>query len=104
MVRVNAYGDQNARADELRDRVAESCSSLADYAAQAGLDVVIENHGALSSDANWLVSVMQAVNKPNFGTLPDFGNFDANQNRYDSVEALLPYAKAVSAKSQKFTE
>jgi sugar phosphate isomerase/epimerase len=104
MVRVNAYGDQNARADELRDRVAESCSSLADYAAQAGLDVVIENHGALSSDANWLASVMQAVNKPNFGTLPDFGNFDANQNRYDSVEALLPYAKAVSAKSQKFTE
>lgn len=104
IVRVNAYGDKGASADELRGRVAESCSTLADYAAQAGLDVVIENHGGLSSDAQWLASVMKAVNKPNFGTLPDFGNFDANQNRYDSVEALLPYAKAVSAKSQKFSE
>jgi L-ribulose-5-phosphate 3-epimerase len=108
MVRVNAYGDgeenSTAKADGLRDRVAESCARLADYAATAKMDVVIENHGGLSSDAAWLASVMRAVNKPNFGTLPDFGNFDANQNRYDSVEALLPYAKAVSAKAQKFTE
>ncbi len=108
MVRVNAYGDgeenSSAKADELRNRVVESCTKLADYAAQAGLDVVIENHGGLSSDAPWLASVMRAVNRPNFGTLPDFGNFDANQDRYDSVEALLPYAKAVSAKAQKFTE
>ncbi|HEX7862344.1 MAG TPA: family 16 glycoside hydrolase [Verrucomicrobiae bacterium] len=106
MVRVNAYGDEGANPSpaELRDRVAESCSAVADYAAQAGLQLVIENHGGLSSDAAWLASVMQAVNKPNFGTLPDFGNFDPNQHRYDSVEALMPYAKAVSAKSQKFTE
>ena len=105
MVRVNAYGEGDGKdnPDELRDRVAESCSTLADYAAQAGLDVVIENHGGLSSNAAWLASVMKAVNKPNFGTLPDFGNFDENQNRYDSVEALMPSAKAVSAKAQKFT-
>ena len=106
MVRVNAYGDEgtNPSPDELRARVAESCAAVADYAAQADLQVVIENHGGLSSDAKWLTSVMRAVNKPNFGTLPDFGNFDDNQNRYDAVEALMPYAKAVSAKSQKFTE
>ena len=108
MVRVNAYGDgeenSKAGANELRERVAESCAKLADYAAQAGLQVVIENHGGLSSDSAWLTSVMKAVNKPNFGTLPDFGNFDPGQNRYDAVEALLPYAKAVSAKAQKFTE
>ena len=108
MVRVNAYGDgkENTKAnpDELRKLVAESCSRLADYAGQAGLEVVIENHGGLSSDAAWLNSVMKEVNKPNFGTLPDFGNFDANQNRYDSIEALMTYAKAVSAKAQKFTE
>jgi L-ribulose-5-phosphate 3-epimerase len=106
MVRVNAYGDEGGKQtpDELRGRVAESCAALADYAAQANLAVVIENHGGLSSDAQWLASVMNAVNKPNFGTLPDFGNFDANQNRYDSVEALMPYAKAVSAKAQKFGE
>ena len=106
MIRVNAYGDEGGKQSpaELRDSVAESCSALADYAAQADLAVVIENHFNLSSNAEWLVSIMKAVNKPNFGTLPDFGNFDRDQNRYDSVEALMPYAKAVSAKSQKFSD
>jgi hypothetical protein len=86
----------------LRDRVAESCARLADYAAGAKLNVTIENHGKLSPDPDWLVSVMKAVNKPNFGTLPDFGNFPPEINRYDAVEKLMPYAKAVSAKAQKF--
>lgn len=102
MVRVNAYGDGSA--DELRERVAESCARLADHAAQAGLAVGIENHGRLSSDPEWLVSVMKAVNKPNFGTLPDFGNFPDEVNRYDAVEALMPYAKAVSAKATSFSD
>jgi len=102
MVRVNAHGDGNA--EELRGRVAESCARLADHAAPGGLDIVIENHGGLSSDAAWLNSVMKAVGKPNFGTLPDFGNFADETNRYDAIEALMPYAKAVSAKSQQFNE
>lgn len=102
IVRVNAYGDGNA--DELRARVAESCARLADHAAAAKMSVVIENHGKLSSDPEWLVSVMKAVNKPNFGTLPDFGNFPDEINRYDAVEMMMPYAKAVSAKAQKFSE
>jgi sugar phosphate isomerase/epimerase len=101
LVRVNAYGDGDAA--ELRGRVAESCSVLADYAATRGLAVAIENHGKLSSDPEWLTSVMAAVNKPNFGTLPDFGNFPPEINRYDAVEKLLLHAKAVSAKAMEFT-
>ncbi|MEW6305942.1 MAG: family 16 glycoside hydrolase [Verrucomicrobiota bacterium] len=100
-IRINAYGDGNA--EELRGRIAESCSRLADYAAERNINVVIENHGKLSSDPAWLVSVMKAVGKPNFGTLPDFGNFPAEINRYDAVEMMMPYAKAVSAKSMAFT-
>lgn len=100
-VRVNARGVDNP--DELRGFVAESCAKLADYAAERDINVTIENHGGPSSDPAWLVSVMQAVNKPNFGTLPDFGNFPAEVNRYDAVESFMPYAKAVSAKSMKFT-
>lgn len=100
MIRVNAYGDGNA--EELRERVAESGARLADYAAQAGLAVAIENHGKLSSDPGWLVSLIRAINKPNFGILPDFGNFPDEVNRYRAVEAFMPYAKAVSAKSERF--
>jgi L-ribulose-5-phosphate 3-epimerase len=102
LVRVNAYGEGDA--DELRARVAESCARLADHAAQAGLGVVIENHGKFSSDPAWLVSLMKAVNQPNFGPVPDFGNFPDEVNRYDAVEALMPYAKAVSAKATQFND
>lgn len=100
-VRINARGPGNA--DELRPRIVESCSKLADFAAPHGIQIAIENHGGLSSDPDWLVSVMQAVNKPNFGTLPDFGNFPQEIDRYDAVEKLMPFAKAVSAKSMSFT-
>jgi len=100
-VRVNARG--NGTPEELRDRVADSCATLADYAAERELNLVIENHGGPSSEPGWLVSVMQAVNKPNFGTLPDFGNFPPEIDRYGAVEAFMPYAKAVSAKAMAFT-
>ena len=100
-VRVNARGGGNA--DELRDRIAESCTRLADYASERNINIVIENHGGLSSDPEWLVSVMEAVNKPNFGTLPDFGNFPPEIDRYRAVEMFMPYAKAVSAKAMGFT-
>ena len=100
-VRVNSRGDGSP--DEMRPRIVDSCSTLADYAAGRQLNLVIENHGGPSSDPAWLVSVMQAVNKPNFGTLPDFGNFPDDVNRYDAVEAFMPYAKGVSAKSMAFT-
>ncbi|MGN6384890.1 MAG: sugar phosphate isomerase/epimerase family protein, partial [Verrucomicrobiota bacterium] len=100
LVRVNAFGDGNA--DELRARVAESCATLADFAKERELSLAIENHGKLSSDPEWLTSLIRAVNKENFGTLPDFGNFPEETNRYDAVEALMPLAKAVSAKSRRF--
>jgi sugar phosphate isomerase/epimerase len=100
-VRVNARGPGSR--EELRDRVAESCARLADYAAGRNINIAIENHGGPSSDPEWLISVMKQVNKPNFGTLPDFGNFPPEINRYDAVEAFMPYAKAVSAKAMRFT-
>lgn len=101
-VRVNAYGGGGP--DELRGRIAESCARLADYAAERGLNVAIENHGGLSSDPEWLAGVMKAVNKENFGTLPDFGNFPDETDRYRAVEMLMPFAKAVSAKAMRFND
>jgi hypothetical protein len=75
---------------------------LADH--DKSINIVIENHGGPSSDPEWLASLMRTVNKPNFGTLPDFGNFPDSVNRYDAVEMMMPFAKAVSAKSSAFTE
>jgi L-ribulose-5-phosphate 3-epimerase len=98
-LRINARGPGNA--DELRGRMAESATRLADYAAQRNLNVAIENHGGLSSNPQWLKSLFETVQRPNFGALPDFGNFPDEIDRYDAVEMLMPYAKAVSAKASR---
>ena len=65
------------------------------------LNVIVENHGGLSSHGDWLVGVMRLVNHPRMGTLPDFGNF-YDYDRYQAVTEMMPFAKAVSAKSHDF--
>lgn len=99
-IRVNARGSDDPA--ELAKFIADSGVQLADYAAGADLNVTIENHGGPSSDPAWLAGVIQAVGKPNFGALPDFGNFPPEIDRYDAVEQMLPFAKAVSAKAMGF--
>ena len=79
------------------------------------INVVVENHGSDSSKGFWLADIMKQVNKQNVGTLPDFGNFcishqwGTTQNgcedaydRYKGIEEMMPFAKAVSAKSYDF--
>ena len=49
---------------------------------------------------------LQLADHPRVGTLPDFGNFQIgpleSYDRYRGVAELLPWAKAVSAKSHEF--
>ncbi len=99
-IRCNT-GAQEGDADAL-DRCAESFAALVEYADTAGIDVLIENHWGLSSDPSWLVPLIERVNHPRLGTLPDFGNFPENIDRYDAARRMMPYAKAVSAKCYDF--
>ncbi len=83
---------------------------LSEHAKQSGINVIVENHGGLSSNGKWLSETIQQVGLPNCGTLPDFGNFHLNKDRteeydrYQGVTELMPFAKAVSAKSYDFDE
>jgi sugar phosphate isomerase/epimerase len=81
---------------------AESFTRLCGYAKASGLNVIIENHGGISSDPDVVVRLMKTVNLPNFGTLPDFGNFPKTIDRYEAVAKLMPYAKGVSFKCWDF--
>jgi sugar phosphate isomerase/epimerase len=100
-IRVNARGDESDPA-AMRERCAEALGHMLDYAEGTGVDVMIENHGGLSSDPEWLCSLIDLVNNPHMGTLPDFGNFPAEIDRYDGVKKLMRQAKAVSAKCYDF--
>jgi L-ribulose-5-phosphate 3-epimerase len=112
-MRVNAFGDRDR--DIYKTCIKESMSKLADYAGQSDINIVIENHGLFSSDASLIAEIIREVNRPNFGSFPDFGNWclsakwgstqgdcDKEYDRYQGVAELLPFAKAVSAKSYNF--
>ncbi|MBX3352768.1 MAG: sugar phosphate isomerase/epimerase [Phycisphaeraceae bacterium] len=100
-IRVNA--ESRGTPDEQERLAADGLRALCERAEPFGLDVVVENHWGLSSTAPWLMAVMRRVDHPRVGTLPDFGNFDPKvQDRYDAVRAMMPLARAVSAKSNDF--
>ena len=86
--------------------VADGLRRLTEYGDTLGINTIVENHGGLSSNGKWLAAVMEKVDHPRVGTLPDFGNFRIQgeewYDRYKGVEELMPYAKAVSAKSNDF--
>jgi sugar phosphate isomerase/epimerase len=98
-IRVNAASD-GTREEQL-ELAADGLRRLSEFAATHKLNVIVENHGGLSSDGKWLSDVMKKVGLTNCGTLPDFGNF-YEYDRYQGVQDLMPFAKAVSAKTYDF--
>ena len=105
-IRVNAASDRKLSFQEQQKLAADGLRKLSEFAAPMGLNVIVENHGGLSSNGEWLAGVMKLVDRKNCGTLPDFGNFNLGDgkeyDRYQGVDELMPFAKAVSAKSHDF--
>ncbi|NII24510.1 sugar phosphate isomerase/epimerase [Pseudoflavitalea sp. X16] len=112
-IRVNAHGEGSR--EDVQKAAIDGLGRLGEYGAKAGINVIVENHGGYTSDGGWLAAVMKGVNKPNVGTLPDFGNFCIKHeegmyggkcveeyDRYKGTQELMPYAKGVSAKTHDF--
>ena len=118
-IRVNLRSEE-PDAKKILDNSSESISKLIEYSKSQEIGIVVENHGGITGDADWVVSLMENINNRYVGTLPDFGSYnfcikrgDLNlediesdcENQYDKyigVQKLLPYAKGVSAKSHEF--
>lgn len=115
-IRINLFGERNPEA--WLKQSTESMNALGEYALGYNVNVIIENHGYLSSNAALVVQMLENIEHPNCGTLPDFGNFCLERaggdrwegecikeyDRYKGVSELLPKAFAVSAKSHEFDE
>ncbi|MBS0196313.1 MAG: TIM barrel protein [Planctomycetes bacterium] len=105
-IRVNARG--MGTYEEQQAQAADGLHALCVVAEPFNLNVIVENHGGLSSNGKWLSEVMKKVGHPRVGTLPDFGNFrisaDEQYDRYKGVEEMMPFAKGVSAKSHDFDD
>lgn len=105
-IRVNAASDGSY--EEQQKLAADGLRRLCEMGETYGLNVIVENHGGLSSNGAWLAGVMRMVDHPRCGTLPDFGNFNIGNgetyDKYQGTAELMPFAKAVSAKSHDFDE
>ena len=101
-IRVNA--GSSGTWDEQVKLAADGLSRLTAIGAKMGLNVIVENHGGLSSNADWLVEVIKKVDHKRCGTLPDFGNFrikpGESYDSYRGMQKLLPFAKGVSVKDR----
>ncbi len=115
-IRVNLIGAQDKAV--FKESAIDGLGKLADYGASKNIEVIVENHGGYSSDAAFLMEIINAINKPNCGTLPDFGNFCLEREngemwgaacvkeypRYQGIEEMMPKALAVSAKTYDFNK
>ena len=109
-VRVNAHGVGDW--DTQLAQSLKSCTELADYAKAQGLMILVENHGGLSSNADWLVQLMQQANNESLKVFLDYDNFKWSEteiwqseqvyDRYDGVEKLMPFTDSVSVKTYDF--
>jgi sugar phosphate isomerase/epimerase len=105
-IRVNA--GSKGTFEEQQKLAADGLHMLCEYGDTKKINVIVENHGGLSSNGDWLAGVMKLVNHKRVGTLPDFGNFIIDRqtgeefDRYKGMELLMPFAKGVSAKSNDF--
>jgi sugar phosphate isomerase/epimerase len=115
-IRVNTFGTNDS--EVWAETVVDGLKKLSDYAATKNINVICENHGWLSSDIPKLMQAIHRVNRPNCGTLPDFGNWcikrsedyfgggclELFHDKYEGVKLMLPKAFGVSAKSYNFDQ
>lgn len=110
-IRVNLNGSTDP--DIWFLHAVDSLKALCDRSERKGINILVENHGGLSSDGVLLSRVIEEVGLDLCGTLPDFGNFCIEKDpdsgdclreydKYRGVRELMPYAKALSAKSKRF--
>ncbi len=86
------------------ERSVKPLRTLCAYGEHKNVNVLLENHGGPSSYPEAVVSLVLAVDHPRFGTLPDFGNYPDDVDRYLATDLLMNFAKSVSAKCIDFDE
>ncbi|OIQ36747.1 MAG: xylose isomerase [Bacteroidetes bacterium MedPE-SWsnd-G1] len=116
-IRVNLFGDPGEKdVQAWHHGSVDGMGRLSEYASKSNINVIVENHGGLSSHGGYVAKVLKEINMPNCGSLPDFGNFCVRQESgerwgencieqydvYQGVADLLPYAKGISAKTFDF--
>lgn len=103
-IRTNCRGTGNISKQDALKWASETYGMLLEYAAQANMQVLIENHGGVSNDADWMVALMKEVNHPLFGTYPDWREPADDFDNYKYLQKTAPFAKGMSYRNQPTEE
>jgi len=78
----------------------KSLKSLAHTAARFGINIIIENHGGLSSHGKWLQTLLRQVHEPNCGSSLNLCQFRIDDRHVyplqNGITEIIPFAKSVS--------
>jgi len=103
-IRTNCRGTGDISKEEALEIAAETYHMLLDYATESNVKVLIENHGGVSNDPDWMVALMKKVNHPLFGAYPDWREPTAEFDNYTYLEKTIPFAKGMSYRNQPTEE
>ncbi len=103
-IRTNCRGPENVDKKEALKWASESYNMLLEYSQQANISVVIENHGGVSNDADWMVELMKEVNNLYFGSYPDWRSPGKDFDNFDYLKKMLPWAGGMSYRNQPSEE
>jgi L-ribulose-5-phosphate 3-epimerase len=77
-IRTNCRGPENVDKQEALEWAAESYQLLLEYAKPSGVKILIENHGGVSNDADWMLQLMKK-------TLPFAGGMSYRNQPSDAL-------------------
>ncbi|MDD3787514.1 MAG: TIM barrel protein [Petrimonas sp.] len=99
-IRTNCIGAKDIDKTEALKWAAETYNMMLEHAVPAGISILIENHGGVSNDADWIVSLMKEVNSKYFGVLPDWREPGSQFDNVGFLQKTLPYAGGMSFRNQ----
>jgi L-ribulose-5-phosphate 3-epimerase len=99
-IRTNCRGFDAPDHKSALDWAVTSYLPLLEYTTKRNIKILIENHGGISNDPDWMVQLFQKVNHPMFGSYPDWRE---PTNEFDNklyLQKMLPYSSGMSYRNQ----
>jgi sugar phosphate isomerase/epimerase len=103
-IRTNCRGPKDVDKNEALKWSVETYQMLLEYAVPAKIKVLIENHGGLSNDADWMVKLFKEVDNLYFGSYPDWRSPSTSFDNVNYLLKMLPYAGGMSYRNQPTEE
>lgn len=99
-IRTNCRGFDAPDQKTAIDWAVKSYLPLLEYATKRNIKILIENHGGISNDPDWMVQLFQKINDPMFGSYPDWREPTDEFDNKLYLQKMLPYSAGMSYRNQ----